>query len=130
MIIMSEEIEKPEEKVSKIDSYYFLSTLTERILFLALITLISAAPLIFRDGLPAHADWHSHMANAFMFKRCFWQGELFPRWIEGNMFGYGLPKFNFYAPLLYYIFLVFEIKGQDCSMIEQHPDVHFQTIFF
>jgi hypothetical protein len=102
-------VEKSEEKESKIDTYYFLSTKTERILFLALMTLISAAPLIFQNGLPAHADWHSHIANAYQFKRCFWQGDFLPRWIDGNLFGYGLPKFNYYAPLFYYIFVFLEI---------------------
>lgn len=94
---------------TKLDSYRFLGSITERMVFLVLITLLSASPLIFKSGLPAHADWHSHIANAFHFKKCFWQGELLPRWIEGSLFGYGLPKFNYYAPLLYYLFTFIEI---------------------
>lgn len=93
----------------KTDSYRFLGNTTERMVFLVLVTLLSAAPLIFKSGLPAHADWHSHIANAFHFKKCFWQGEFLPRWIESSLYGYGLPKFNYYAPLLYYLFTFIEI---------------------
>ena len=90
-------------------SYHFLSTKTERIVFLVLLTLISAAPLIFRQSLPAHADWHSHMGNAYYFKKYFWEGEFLPRWFDASMYGYGLPKFNYYAPLLYYIFTFLDL---------------------
>lgn len=89
--------------------YNFLETRSERILFLILLTFVSASPIIFRDSLPAHADWHSHAANAYHFKRCFWQGEWFPRWLEALMFGYGVPKFNYYAPLFYYLYIVLDL---------------------
>ncbi len=89
--------------------YFFLSTRMERIVFLVLMTLISAAPLIFKDSLPAHADWHSHATNAYHFKRAFWQGQYLPRWLDTMLYGYGMPKFNYYAPLFYYMYVAVDL---------------------
>lgn len=93
--------------------YHFLSARSERIVFLVLLSLVAAAPLIFRGAFPAHADWHSHMANMYQFKKAFWQGQLLPRWIDTYLYGYGLPKFNFYAPLLCYLFVVVDFITRD-----------------
>lgn len=93
--------------------YYFLSTATERVVFLILLTFISASPIIFRDSLPAHADWHSHAANAYHFQRCFWQGQWLPRWIDTSLYGYGIPKFNYYAPFFYYIYTFMDLFFRD-----------------
>ncbi len=101
------------KQLLKPESYQFLGSLTERVFFLVFLTVITAAPLLFREGFPAHADWHSHIANAFHFKKCFFQGEFLPRWIESGMYGYGTPKFNYYAPLLYYMFTFFEVLFRD-----------------
>lgn len=95
--------------VSKSSGYYFLESRAERFVFLALLLFISAAPLLFFHRFPAHADWHSHAANAYYFKKCFWEGQLLPRWIDGSLFGYGSPKFNYYAPLFYYLFVFLEL---------------------
>src|SRR5436190_7035917 len=97
------------EKQASTNQYNFLESLSERIVFLTLLTVVSFGPLLLREGFPAHADWHSHAANAFHFKRAFLQGQFLPRWIDTGMFGYGLPKFNYYAPLLYYIYTFLDI---------------------
>lgn len=93
--------------------YHFLGSRVERIVFLALLTLISAGPIIFDKGIPSHADWHIHMEHAYNFKRCFWQGQLLPRWIDAQVNGYGEPIFNYYAPLVYYLFVGLEIIFRD-----------------
>lgn len=113
---MEELIEK--ESVPVVKEYHFLGSRTERIVFLVLLTFISASPIIFRDSLPAHADWHSHAANAHHFQRCFWQGQWLPRWIDTTLYGYGMPKFNYYAPLFYYIYTFVDLIFRDpfCSM--------------
>ena len=102
---MSENIEVD----SKSKGNYFLSTRTDRIIFLVILTLISAGPIIFRDAIPGHADWHSHASNAYHFKRGFCQGVFLPRWMEGSVNGYGMPRFNYYAPLPYYFFTLLDL---------------------
>lgn len=97
------------EVVSTPKNYYFLSTKVDRIVFLIILTLISAGPLIFRDGIPGHSDWNSHVSNAYHFKRGFCQGVFLPRWMEGGVNGYGVPRFNYYAPLYYYFFTFLDL---------------------
>ncbi len=101
----------PEVLVTK--QYHFLGSRIERIVFLVLLTLLSAGPIIFDKSIPSHADWHIHIEHAFNFKRCFWQGQLLPRWIDSQANGYGEPIFNYYAPLVYYLFLALEIIFRD-----------------
>ena len=90
-------------------SYRFLGTRSERFFFITLLTFLSCAPIIFGKGIPSHADWHIHIEHAYNFKRCFWQGQLLPRWIDSHVSGYGLPIFNYYAPLVYYIFVLLDL---------------------
>ena len=98
--------EKVEEKSS---TYHFLGSRSERIFFITLLTFLSVAPIIFSKGIPSHADWHIHIEHAYNFKKCFWQGQLLPRWLDAHVNGYGLPIFNYYAPLVYYIFVVLDL---------------------
>lgn len=102
---MEESLEKEKrEETYDVKGYHFLGSRIERIVFLVLLTLLSAGPMIFGESIPSHADWHIHVEHAYNFKRCFWQGQLLPRWIDAHVNGYGLPIFNYYAPLVYYIY--------------------------
>lgn len=104
------EVNELEEKTEqKSTSYHFLGTRSERFFFITLLTFLSCAPIIFGKGIPSHADWHIHIEHAYNFKRCFWQGQWLPRWIDSQVNGYGLPIFNYYAPLVYYIFTVLDV---------------------
>ena len=89
--------------------YHFLESKVERIVFLVLLLIICISPILFGKGMPTHADWHIHMERAYNFKRCFWQGQFIPRWIDAQNFGYGLPVFNYYAPLPYYVFVAIDL---------------------
>lgn len=93
----------------QVKGYQFLSTRTERIVFLILLTLGAVAPIMFGKSIPSHADWHIHIEHAYNFKRCFWQGQWLPRWIDAHANGYGEPIFNYYAPLVYYLFVLLEL---------------------
>lgn len=112
-MIESTEIKKV-DTISQIEAfedktYHFLGSRTERVIFLILITLISAGPIIFGKSIPSHADWHIHIEHAYNFKRCFWQGQFLPRWIDSQVNGYGEPIFNYYAPFIYYLFTFLEV---------------------
>ena len=98
--------EKTEQKRA---GYHFLGSRSERFFFITLLTFLSCAPIIFGKGIPSHADWHIHIEHAYNFKRCFFQGQLLPRWIDSHVNGYGLPIFNYYAPLVYYIFVLLDL---------------------
>ncbi|MBI2995623.1 MAG: hypothetical protein HYY52_02815 [Candidatus Melainabacteria bacterium] len=93
----------------EVKGYHFLGNRMERIVFLVLLTLISCGPMIFGKSIPSHADWHIHMEHVYNFKRCFWQGQWLPRWIDAHTSGYGLPIFNYYAPLVYYFFVLIDL---------------------
>ena len=47
------------------------------------------------------------------FRRIFFEGTLFPRWVDAQVNGYGLPIFSFYAPLVYYLFTLLEVFFRD-----------------
>ena len=91
----------------------FFQTKTSRIIFITLLVLICIGPILFAPNLPTHADWHIHMERAYNFKRCFWQGQLLPRWIDAQYFGYGLPVYNYYAPFVYYVFTAIDLFFRD-----------------
>lgn len=93
----------------KSSTYQFLGSTSERVFFIILMTFLSCAPIIFGKGIPSHADWHIHIEHAYNFKKCFWQGQWIPRWIDAHINGYGLPIFNFYAPLVYYLYVILEL---------------------
>lgn len=93
----------------KQNNYHFLHSRGERFIFLVLCLLFVVGPILFLKGVPSHADWHIHMERAYNFKRCFWQGQYYPRWIDAQGNGYGLPVFNFYGPLIYYIYVFFDL---------------------
>lgn len=108
--IEQEEILTPKQtEIQPEKSYSFLGTRTERVVFLLLLTMLSCGPIIFGRSIPSHADWHIHIEHAYNFKRCFFQEQWLPRWIDAQVSGYGLPIFNYYAPLVYYIFTALEL---------------------
>ena len=96
-------------QIEEVKGYHFLGSRTERVVFLILLTILSCGPIIFGKSIPSHADWHIHIEHAYNFKRCFWQGQFLPRWIDAQVAGYGLPIFNYYAPLVYYLFTFLEL---------------------
>ncbi len=110
---MSESSTRIEESKEKSEGYVFLGTITERIVFITLLTLISSGSIIFGNSIPSHNDWHIHIEHAYSFKKAFWQGQLFPRWVDAPLSGYGLPIFNFYAPLIYYFFTFVDLIFKD-----------------
>src|SRR3990167_6730116 len=93
----------------KQNEYYFLHSRAERFVFIVLCLILAAGPILFLKSVPSHADWHIHMERAYNFKRCFWQGQYYPRWIDAQGSGYGLAVFNFYAPLIYYLYVFFDL---------------------
>lgn len=93
--------------------YHFLGSRTERVVFITLLILLCTGPIIFGHSIPSHADWHIHIERAYNFKRCFWQGQWLPRWVDAQASGYGLAVFNFYAPLVYYLFTFLELFFRD-----------------
>ena len=106
------EITQNEEQLDT-KGYHFLGSTSERVVFLILMTLLSCGPIIFGKSIPSHADWHIHIEHAYNFKRCFFQGQFLPRWLDAHVAGYGLPIFNFYAPLVYYLFTLLELICRD-----------------
>ena len=110
-----------DSKSEKSDSSRFLNTISERFIFITILTFIAVAPLLFLKSVPSHADWHSHVVNSYNFKRCLLEGQWYPRWIDNEIQGYGLPKFNYYSPLLYYLFMVIDF-------IARNPVISFKLL--
>ncbi|MDH7487172.1 MAG: hypothetical protein QHJ81_12955 [Anaerolineae bacterium] len=71
-------------------------------LVLALLTLLVGAHLL-RSGLWVSGDGLHHLYRLAALTRYLRQGALYPRWIGEFAFGYGVPVFNFYSPLSYYL---------------------------
>ena len=62
-------------------------------------TLVSVLPiLIFHYPISAH-DFLCHMLWTREFAEQFWNGELYPRWLDGLNNGYGSPPFYYYPPM-------------------------------
>ncbi len=75
-----------------------------------LFGLIAVTPL-WRGSLPQTADGIIHLYRLVELDNLFRHGVLFSRWAPDLVYGLGLPLFNFYAPLSYYLAEVFHLLG-------------------
>ncbi len=73
------------------------------------ICLLALWPFIGRASLPQQTDAELHIFRLAELSYLVRGGELYPRWAPNFYHGYGYPIFNFYAPLTYYVGLVFEL---------------------
>ena len=71
-------------------------------LLLAGLALFPGAHLL-RSGLWVSGDGLHHLHRLAALTRYLLQGVFYPRWIGEFAFGYGVPVFNFYSPLSYYL---------------------------
>ena len=86
--------------------------MTHRVWFalLALVPLPAASFLI-QDGYFQSSDGMIHLYRLFELDRALREGILFPRWFPLSGYGYGLPVFNYYPPLAYYLAEIFNLLG-------------------
>ena len=83
------------------------------LLNVALVCLfgICAVTPLLRGSLPQTADGIIHLYRLVELDSLFQHGVLFSRWAPDLVYGLGLPLFNFYAPLSYYLAEVFHLLG-------------------
>jgi hypothetical protein len=83
------------------------------LLNVALVCLfgISAVASLLQGSLPQTADGIIHLYRLVELDNLFQHGVLFSRWAPDLVYGLGLPLFNFYAPLSYYLAEVFHLLG-------------------
>ncbi|MBI4316770.1 MAG: hypothetical protein HY679_12615, partial [Chloroflexi bacterium] len=76
--------------------------------FILPIYLLAVYPLL-SGGLPTVGDGLIHF---YRFAQLDWHvrhGDLYPRWFANLHYGFGAPVLNFYAPLSYYVPLLFRL---------------------
>ncbi|MCP4360060.1 MAG: hypothetical protein GY796_18805 [Chloroflexi bacterium] len=78
-------------------------------LLIFVIGLIAVWPFISRASLPVETDAELHVFRLHELGLLIRGGEIFPRWAPNFYHGYGYPIFNYYAPLSYYVGLLFEL---------------------
>src|SRR3989344_5903619 len=66
-----------------------------------LIVGLAFRPLLHNTFFPLHD--YTHVARLSEMHRALVDGYLPVRWSKNLGFGYGMPLFNFYAPLFYYV---------------------------
>ncbi|MEK7323742.1 MAG: hypothetical protein AAB217_00630, partial [Chloroflexota bacterium] len=72
------------------------------------LTLLTSWPLL-TGGLPTVGDGLIHFHRFAQLDWHFRHGDFYPRWFVNLHYGFGAPVFNFYAPLSYYIPLLFRL---------------------
>lgn len=72
------------------------------------ICLLAAWPFLAYASLPTQTDAELHIYRLAELSRLVRGGLLYPRWSPNFYFGYGYPIFNYYAPLSYYVGLLFD----------------------
>ncbi len=84
-----------------------------KLLNVALVCLfgMSAVTPFLKGPLPQTADGIIHLYRLVELDNLFRHGVLFSRWAPDLVYGLGLPLFNFYAPLSYYLAEVFHLLG-------------------
>ncbi len=89
------------------------SEITGYLIVLA-ICLLAIWPFIGRASLPQETDAELHIFRLAELSYLVRGGEFYPRWAPNFYHGYGYPIFNYYAPLTYYVGLLFEaLPGLD-----------------
>ncbi|VAW37870.1 hypothetical protein MNBD_CHLOROFLEXI01-345, partial [hydrothermal vent metagenome] len=73
------------------------------------ICLLALWPFLSRASLPQETDAELHIFRLAELSFLLRGGEFYPRWAPNFYHGYGYPIFNYYAPLSYYIGLIFEL---------------------
>ncbi|WP_420631960.1 6-pyruvoyl-tetrahydropterin synthase-related protein [Candidatus Leptofilum sp.] len=73
------------------------------------ICLLALWPFIGRASLPQETDAELHIFRLLELSTLVRGGEFYPRWAPNFYHGYGYPIFNYYAPLTYYVGLIFEL---------------------
>ncbi len=71
------------------------------------ICFLAAWPFLKHASLPLGTDAELHVYRLAELQRMWEGGDIYPRWAANFYYGYGYPIFNFYAPLTYYIGLLF-----------------------
>lgn len=75
---------------------------------LVALTLLATWPLL-TGGLPTVGDGLIHFHRFAQLDWHLRHGDFYPRWFVNLHYGFGAPVFNFYAPLSYYIPLLFRL---------------------
>ncbi|GAA4499426.1 hypothetical protein [Pseudaeromonas paramecii] len=70
--------------------------------WLVLIGVLLTLPLLCNPTPTGH-DFLHHLLFSHHFSQQFWQGELYPRWMQAMNAGFGSPTFFFYPPLPYWV---------------------------
>ncbi|HFC12775.1 MAG TPA: hypothetical protein ENJ56_08015, partial [Anaerolineae bacterium] len=78
------------------------------IIVLALCVL-AIWPFLRYASLPHDTDAELHIFRLAELARMWQGGIVYPRWAANFYYGFGYPIFNFYAPLTYYIALLFNL---------------------
>ncbi|MCL4263785.1 MAG: hypothetical protein KJ069_11240 [Anaerolineae bacterium] len=73
------------------------------------IAVIAIWPFISRASLPVETDAELHIFRLHELGLLVRGGDYYPRWAPNFYHGYGYPIFNYYAPLAYYVGLLFEL---------------------
>jgi len=74
-----------------------------------IVVLPSILPLFRSDFFRMHD--YTHVARLHQLDKALKDGHFPPRWAKDLGWGYGMPLFNFYAPLPYYLGEVFHLLG-------------------
>ncbi len=87
----------------------------------AALALALAAPALvpLLNRLTRGYDTPPHILRFALLDQAVSAGQALPRWSPDLMSGYGYPLFNFYAPAVYYLGLVFRRLGADWSVVFQ-----------
>lgn len=86
----------------------FLNQLDLGYVVVVMLVLVAVWPFLSRPSLPAGTDAELHIYRLAELSRLVRAGEFYPRWSPNFYFGYGYPIFNYYAPLAYYVGLLFD----------------------
>lgn len=73
------------------------------------LILLSIIPLFRNDFFRMHD--HTHVARLHQLDKAIKDGHFPVRWAKDFGWGYGMPLFNFYAPLPYYVAEIFHLLG-------------------
>ncbi len=87
----------------------YIRRLDSGFLIIFAIACLAIWPFISRASLPQETDAELHIFRLAELSFLVRGGELYPRWAPNFYHGYGYPIFNYYAPLSYFVGLLFEL---------------------
>jgi hypothetical protein len=109
---MENEIKKPATPPGRLSRANVASPAFADLITLGVAAVILALPLLLHGPMVKGHDTYQHLNFGRHFSEQFWNGEWYPRWLQGMNHGLGSPSLFVYPPFPSYVYALLQPAGR------------------